>query len=411
MPTRQVCERGHGDEHQGEQHAVVPWAPAQQQGIGRLVDGEAAGRDEREAAQRSAERRAVVAEGPAAVAGERDGQRQQPGRDVGGERWPLPLADDRNDAEPVHRRGDAADDDEAADASDVEAGAVGFGHGAAQDTPRRSLCVGIDDFGLHRGINEAAQVLMDLNRVHAVSCLVGGSAWPVGAARLRARGGHEVDVGLHLDLTEAPLVTGARRSLAALIAACSLRLVDRPSIRREIDAQLDAFEDAIGRAPSHVDGHQHVHQFAVVREELLGALQRRYRDPLPWLRSTRRPAGRQRAAFKAWVIERLGARALEALAARRGFAHNAHLLGIHDFRSSELQYAELAGGWLAAAGNADLLVCHASVCAIADDPVGASRRHEFDVLRSAWWGRCVRQHGITLAPLSRRLAAQPPGRD
>jgi chitin disaccharide deacetylase len=306
------------------------------------------------------------------------------------------------------------DELEAADPSGFERraeGSDGVIHEAAQETPPRSLCVGVDDFGLHRGINEAAQVLMDLGRVHAVSCLVGGRAWPAGAARLRARSGHEVDVGLHLDLTEAPLLTGAARSLAALIAACTLRLVDRPSIRREIEAQLDAFEDAIGRAPSHVDGHQHVHQLAVVRDELLGVLQRRYPNRLPWLRSTRRRAGRQRAEVKAWVIERLGARALEALAARRGFAHNAHLLGIHDFGSSELQYAELAGAWLAAAGNDDLLVCHASVCAMADDPVGASRRHEFDVLRSAWWGRCVRQHGVTLAPMSRQFAAQRPSRD
>ncbi len=322
----------------------------------------------------------------------------------------MPLADDRHDAEPVHRRGDAADDDEAADPGDVERGAVEFVHGAAQDTPPRSLCIGVDDIGLHRGINEAAHVLMDLGRVHAVSCLVGGRAWRAGAARLRARSEHEVDVGLHLDLTEAPLLTGTQRRLGALIAACTLRLVDRPSIRREIGAQLDAFEEALGRAPSHVDGHQHVHQLAVVRDELLDVLQQRYRNPLPWLRSTRRPAGRQRAAFKAWVIERLGARALESLAARRGFAHNAHLLGIHDFRASELQYADLAGAWLAAAGNADLLVCHASVCAIAGDAVGASRRHEFDVLRSAWWGGCVRRHGITLAPLSRQIAAQRPRR-
>jgi chitin disaccharide deacetylase len=410
MPTRQVCERGHGDEHEGEQHAVMPRAPAQQHGIGRLVEREAAGRDEREAAQRCTERRAMVAEGPAAVAGKRDGQGQQPGRDVGGERSPMPLADDRHDAEPVHRRSDAADDDEAADPGGVERGAVEFVHGAAQDTPRRSLCVCVDDIGLHRGINEAAHVLMDLGRVHAVSCMVGGRAWPAGAARLRARSEHEVDVGLHLDLIEAPLLAGATRSLGALIAACTLRLVDRPSIRREIEAQLDAFEGAIGRAPSHVDGHQHVHQLAVVRDELLDVLQRRYPNQLPWLRSTRRPAGRQRAAFKAWGIERLGARALESLAGRRGFAHNAHLLGIHDFRSSELQYAELAGAWLAAAGNADLLVCHASVCAIAGDAVGASRRHEFDVLRSAWWGCCVRQHGITLAPMSRQIAAQRPRR-
>ena len=45
---------------------------------------------------------------------------------------------------------------------------------------RRTICVCVDDYGLHAGINQAALNLVRENRISAVSCLVDGPAWPSG---------------------------------------------------------------------------------------------------------------------------------------------------------------------------------------------------------------------------------------
>lgn len=126
----------------------------------------------------------------------------------------------------------------------------------------------------------------------------------------------QTEIGLHLDLTQYPLLLQPQ-PLGPLILRSWLRTLDRTSIRSEIRAQLDAFEQHTGRPPAYVDGHQHVHQFPVVRGELLAELQRRYAGCLPWLRNTARYFDAHtsmptpwRQALKAWAIEALGSAAL-----------------------------------------------------------------------------------------------------
>jgi len=178
---------------------------------------------------------------------------------------------------------------------------------------------------MHCGIDNAALHLADMHRAHAISCLVGGKSWGVSSRLLRLLNPGGIDIGLHLDLTETPLLGAPRRSLRELIVASHLRLLDRRIIRAEIRAQLDAFEQALGRGPAFVDGHQHVHQLPMVRSELLAELNTRAGGSVPWIRSTRAPpAGRSthRAApgfFKPRVIEGLGAHALASAAHRFGY--------------------------------------------------------------------------------------------
>ncbi len=177
-------------------------------------------------------------------------------------------------------------------------------------TPRRRVALCVDDFGLHAGVNAAVFRLAELGRLNAVSCMVAAPAWGDSAAALAALPRDKIELGLHLDLTEHPMRQPARR-LPHLIAAAYARRLDREPLRAEIEAQLDAFEAHAHRAPDYVDGHQHVHQLPVVREVLLQALSRRYRERLPWLRSTRAAAPR---ALKPRIIETLGAAGLRRAA-------------------------------------------------------------------------------------------------
>ncbi len=266
----------------------------------------------------------------------------------------------------------------------------------------KSLAICLDDFGLHAGINQAALQLANLGRLHAVSCMAAAPQWAAGSAQLVELPADQMDVGLHLDFTEHTFDPAARRSLAALIVQSAARILDRQRVRAEIVNQLDAFEQALGRAPDHVDGHQHVHQFPLIREELVAVLAERYPRQRPWLRCTHRPQGLP--GFKPWLIERLGCAALSELARQRGFAQNRSLLGIYGFAGDAAHYAALLGRWLGMARHGDLLMCHAGGAAPATDPIAAARANEWQVLAGPAFAGLLAQHGVTLAPLSRMVA-------
>lgn len=75
MTAQQVGNTGHADKHQGQQHVVASAGPAQQQGVSRFVDEEAASRYSEEAQSRVADRTTMPTKAQEVVAGERKTQR------------------------------------------------------------------------------------------------------------------------------------------------------------------------------------------------------------------------------------------------------------------------------------------------------------------------------------------------
>jgi predicted glycoside hydrolase/deacetylase ChbG (UPF0249 family) len=272
--------------------------------------------------------------------------------------------------------------------------------------PNPSIAICVDDFGLHRGIDDAALQLAAMGRISAISCNVGAPQWRPAARRLRELPRDRVDVGLHLDFTECPVDPGARWPLNVLIARSGARRLDRTLIRREIQAQFDLFESALGRRPAHVDGHQHVHQFPIIRDELVSVLLERYPDRRPWLRSTRRPKGL--GGFKPWLIERLGCAALADAARRHGFPQNAAFVGVYGFDADATQYLAHLGRWLGLAHHGDLLMCHPAASASAADPLLPARRTEFQVLSGPAFDDLLGLAGMHVAPLSRIIRSANP---
>lgn len=267
-----------------------------------------------------------------------------------------------------------------------------------------ALC--LDDLGLHAGVNAAATALARRGRLSAVSCMVGAAHWSGAREALDACGGVGADIGLHLDLTEAPLRL-SRQSLARLVLRSHAHRLAPTALRDEIDAQLDAFEATLGRAPDHVDGHQHVHQLPQVRDALLEVLQRRYPGSRPWLRSTRhaanlvRPAGQPPAtSLKPRVIEALGAAGLARLALQHGHRQNSRLLGVYDFSGGEATYRAWLRAWLRAAREGDLLMCHAATASTDADPIGVARHHEWLMLGGPEFAEMLAHAGIELQPIS-----------
>lgn len=363
-------------------------SPMQQHGIGGLVDGEAPGGQGDEPEGGLMQLRTVPAKGPEMMPDERNPEGGHPAEHVGAQGIHAGMLNQQHHDNPVHRRGGAADQQEPVN---------------APGRPVR-LCICVDDFGLHPGINAAALDLVARGVVHALACQVGGNAWRVGASQLRHFRG--VDVGLHLDLTEKPL-RSAPQSLWALITRSLMRRLDDAALEVEIAAQLDRFENTFGRTPDFVDGHQHVHQLPQVREALLAALQRRSAHR-PWLRNTRRRLplpGFPFASFKPWLIEQLGAAELQRQARGAGFQRNEALLGVYDFTPSVLGYAAFLQEWLPAAKDGDLLMCHPSKPVDCQtDSILAARLAEFEVLAGVGFGVLIGERNITLTRMSRTLA-------
>jgi len=247
-----------------------------------------------------------------------------------------------------------------------------------------TIIICADDFGLHAAVNHAVLELGGRGRLNATSCLVDAPAFAADAAALRAS---TLQTGLHLNFTErfgqggsdAPLTM----PLPRLIRQTWLRRLDKERLRWTIARQFDRFEDVMQRAPDFVDGHQHVHQFAQIREALVAELLRRYPDhPTLWLRSTRLLAAtgiafKHRA--KARFIESLGARALERKVAGR-FRMSRALAGVYDFQGAEVIYQRLLTHWLAAMQAGDVLMCHPVSHIMPADPLGAQRLAEYKVL-------------------------------
>jgi predicted glycoside hydrolase/deacetylase ChbG (UPF0249 family) len=79
--------------------------------------------------------------------------------------------------------------------------------------------------------------------------------WPAApAAVTAAKEWPRLSLGLHLDLGEWTHDDGAWVPRYERV-----RLADPASVAEEIDDQLRVFTELVGRAPSHVDSHQHVH--------------------------------------------------------------------------------------------------------------------------------------------------------
>ena len=220
-------------------------------------------------------------------------------------------------------------------------------------------------------MNRGILALVRLGRLGAVSCQVACAGWGGAAPALQDAGG--VDLGLHLDLAE------GRGGLAALLVRSHLRALPRRALAARIAGQLDVFEAAVHRPPDFVDGHQHCHQLPGVRDVLLDLLEARYRERLPFVRST---APRRWRGPKAALLAGLGGRALGRELARRAFPHNADFGGVYDLRPGGDHRARMRA-WLADVEDGGLVLCHpGDGPGDPGDPIAPARARELAYLAS-----------------------------
>ena len=242
----------------------------------------------------------------------------------------------------------------------------------------KGLIVCADDFAASEGISRAIMCLAEQQRISATSAMVLSPRWPQDALLLAALRGR-IDVGLHLDWTSGfARQAGHGLSLGAAMIKSVVGGFRHAAAALVIEQQLDAFEAHWHAAPDHIDGHQHVQQFAGIREALLEVLARRYPGRKPWLRISRVPAGQ--ADVKSRIIAAMGAIALQQLADRSGFTSSKALSGVYDFSGTEEHYARRMSCWLETSPAGATIMCHPARKADRSDPISAARGCEFAYL-------------------------------
>ena len=242
----------------------------------------------------------------------------------------------------------------------------------------KPVIINVDDLGLSEPVNEAVIRLAQMQRIQAASYMSQGS---ISAHAVRELHNLNIDIGLHLDLTGFNCVG----SLKHILLNSYLHLWPRTKIQNIINQQLNQFEDTIGQKPDFVDGHQHVHQFPVIRDILIRTLQQRY-DNTVAMRITK-PVQKN---FKALLIYHLGGRALKKILKKENIAHNYAFAGVYDFNADVKQLASKWRQWLGAIpSEGAVIMCHPAIPSTSwHDKIKIAREREWQWLSSDAFSQC-----------------------
>lgn len=125
----------------------------------------------------------------------------------------------------------------------------------------RYLIVNADDFGQSEGINRGIIVAHEQGIVTSASLMV---RWEAAVEALNYAHAHRsLSVGLHVDLGEWIYRDGQWSPLYEVVATDNVKAVEL-----EVTRQLDLFCQWMGKPPTHLDSHQHVHRGEPIRSIL-----------------------------------------------------------------------------------------------------------------------------------------------
>lgn len=265
------------------------------------------------------------------------------------------------------------------------------------------LCA--DDYGQVANISQGILTLIKMQRISAVSCLVTGADWYKQAVWLKEYQ-NQVDIGLHFNLTEGHALSAAYRkihgtkfkSVMQLLAQSCLRGLKSAAIEAELEAQLEAFTHALGFMPHHLDGHQHVHQFPIVRDVMMRVYHRHLRKARTYIRLVKEKMAWSHS-FKKAIIHFSGSNALQQLLIHHNVPHNASFAGIYHFKKYHHCYRKLFQSFLQRMENGGIIMCHPGLpgSSSKEDGIAEARVSEYSYFLSKEFLADCRQAGVEIS--------------
>lgn len=116
----------------------------------------------------------------------------------------------------------------------------------------KKLIVNADDLGQTAGINKGIIQCYEQGIVTSASLMVRYPAAENAAAYAKENKG--LGIGLHVDLGEWKLENEKWVPLYTVV-----NIEDAKAVKEEVERQLEIFYRLLGRGPTHIDSHQHVH--------------------------------------------------------------------------------------------------------------------------------------------------------
>lgn len=251
------------------------------------------------------------------------------------------------------------------------------------DSKTIMLCA--DDFGLDSGVSEGILKLVRMGRLSAVSCMVNMPGFiPYAKELLSLKKSKYIKIGLHFNLTEGYLASVPEKScfnLHELLIKTHMRSMRQSFIAKEFLAQLDQFTQVMQQLPDFIDGHQHVHQFPVIRNVILDLYAQKLKSYGTSIRSTWPSINLPQYRLKAKVLRLTGGKALLRQLIKLGIPHNRYFSGIYDF-SPDTNYRELFRKWMSLIRENTLIMCHPGESLSSTDAIAHARVREFNYFLS-----------------------------
>lgn len=243
------------------------------------------------------------------------------------------------------------------------------------------LCA--DDYGQNPAISQAIVELLGIKQLSATSCMVTSPVWQ-DTAKWLIPFKNKADIGLHFNLTEGKPLSSQLPSffpLKELIMKAQLRKLDKAAIIAELRAQLDQFTDTFGQLPDFIDGHQHIHQFPIIRNAVCEVYETYLRQNNSYIRCTYNPLTLFRftdvAYVKQLIIQLCGGIAFRSMLVKQKIPHNNTFAGIYEFKAS-LDYPQLFSHFLQQVKNGGLIMCHPGLHSSDEtDEINTARHNEY----------------------------------
>lgn len=267
----------------------------------------------------------------------------------------------------------------------------------------RRIVLCADDYGQGLAISRGILDLVERGRLSATSCLVTAPCWDEHAAWLTPFQG-KIDIGLHFNLTEGEPLSPVYRAahgnhfftVNTVLKRAFLRQLDRKAIVAECHAQLDRFLEGMGRLPDFIDGHQHVHQFPVIRDAVIEVYEARLPQQQAYVRLVNHQVGLGNP--KKMIIYLSGTKAFKKLLEQHQIPHNPTFSGIYSFAKIG-DYSLYFQRFLEEVGDNGVIMCHPGRASKdSQDVIAAARYKEYLYFSGDQFLQDCQQHQVVIDP-------------